>query len=236
MSIVRINTVGLVAELEPYGELLSKRILPYIYDGKQKTDIYVKVSEKFYRDRQKEHPYLSFDECEYLWSGEYFYEQLARFNGIMLHASCVEYNGKAYLFSAPSGTGKSTHTHLWLEYLPGSEIINDDKPALRVINNKIYAFGTPWSGTTAESTNTGVPVAGIAFLNRGVNKIERVGGKDVLSDFFNETVRPYTKELMKPMLATADKILTDVPLYKLSCDMTEEAVRISYKGMSENEN
>ncbi len=232
---MRINTVGLITEVNPYGKLLSQRLLPYGYDGDLKTDIYINISERFYADRQKEHPELSFDECEYLWSGEYFYEQLARFGGVMLHASCVEYKGKAYLFSAPSGTGKSTHTHLWIRYLPGSRIINDDKPALRLINNNVYAFGTPWSGTTDESINTGVPVAGIAFLKRGKNKIERVKGETVLKEFFNETVRPLSKELMKPMLDTTDKILTGVPLYSLSCDMTREAVTISYEGMRENE-
>lgn len=232
---MRINTAGLIVEVEPFGELLKSRLAPYEYKGDSDTDIAVNVSKQYYIDRQKENPHLSFDECEYLWSAAYFYEQLAKFNGVMLHSSCVAYNGKAYCFSAKSGTGKSTHTHLWLRYLPGSQIINDDKPALRVIGGKVYAFGTPWSGKTDESINTGVPVEGIAFLSRGENSIKRVSGISVLKDFFDQTVRPGSKELMGLMMETLDKILTAVPVYRFSCDMTEEAVETSYKGMTENE-
>ena len=228
---MRINTAGLIVELEVNGELLKSRLEPYEYNGDLPTDIKIEVSRQFYVDRQKENAYLSFDECEYLWSASYFYEQLAKYDGVMLHASCVEYNGKAYLFSARSGTGKSTHTHLWLKYLPGSRIINDDKPAIRIIGSKAYAFGTPWSGKTNESINTGVPIAGIAFLSRGENAIKRVNGFSVLKDFMDQTVRPSSKELMEPMLDVLDKILTGVPVYRLSCDMSEEAVKTSYEGM-----
>lgn len=233
---MKINTAGLIVELDAQGELLKSRIEPYLYSGDLPTDIVIDVPYRFYADRQRENPHLSLDECEYLWSASYFYEQLAKHDGIMLHASCVEYEGKAYLFSAKSGTGKSTHTHLWLEYLPGSRIINDDKPAIRIIGSRAYSFGTPWSGKTNESINTGVPVAGIAFLSRGENKIERVDGGSVIKDFMNQTVRPNTKNLMVPMLGVLDRILTDVPVYRLSCDMSEEAVKTSFEGMNSNEN
>ena len=228
---MRINTAGLIVELDVNGELLKSRLEPYEYNGDLPTDIKIEVSRQFYVDRQKENAHLTFDECEYLWSASYFYAQLAKYDGVMLHASCVEYNGKAYLFSARSGTGKSTHTHLWLEYMPGSRIINDDKPAIRIIGSKAYAFGTPWSGKTNESINTGVPIAGIAFLSRGENSIKRVSGISVLKDFMDQTVRPSSKELMEPMLNVLDRILTDVPIYRLSCDMSEEAVKTSYEGM-----
>lgn len=229
---MKIETAGLIVELEPKGDLLLSRVEPYKYVGEKPADIVIDVSEQYYLDRQKENPHLTFSECEYLWSAARFYELLARFSGVMLHSSCVEYNGKAYLFSAPSGTGKSTHTHLWLKYIPNTRIINDDKPALRVIDSTVFAFGTPWSGKTDESIPTGVPVGGIAFLSRGENKIERVGGATVLKDFMDQTVRPSSRELMVPMLDVVDKILTDVPVYRLSCDMSKDAVLTALNGMS----
>ena len=150
----------------------------------------------------------------------------------MLHASCVEYEGKAYLFSARSGTGKSTHTHLWLKYMPGSRIINDDKPAIRCIDGVYYAYGTPWSGKTDESVNTGVPIAGIAFLSRGENNINRISGIKALKLFMEQTVRPRDKNLMEDMLVVLNNVLTDIPIYELYCDMSEDAVKTAYLGMN----
>lgn len=228
---MKIKVADLIVELDISGNLLKSRIEPYLYGGGEQPDIVFGVTGAYYADRQKETPTLTLDECEYLWSGAHFYEQLARYNGVMLHASCVEYQGKAYLFSARSGTGKSTHTHLWLKYLPGSRIINDDKPAIRCIDGVYYAYGTPWSGKTNESVNTGVPIAGIAFLKRGQNGIKRIPGIKALKPFMDQTVRPYDKELMGNMLETLNGILTDVPIYELTCDMSEEAVKTSYNAM-----
>lgn len=229
---MKIKTAGLIVELNVFYDLLKRRIEPYIYYGEEKTDFKIEISEKFYFDKLSENPNLSVEECEYIWSSAFFYEKLTAFGGMMLHASCVEYNKKAFLFSADSGTGKSTHTHLWLKYLPGSRIINDDKPAIRKMpDGKFYAFGTPWSGKTDESINEGFPIAGIAFLSRGENKISRVSGIDVLKNIFDQTVRPSQKNLMADMMVTLDGLLTEVPVYRFSCDMSEAAVLTSYNEM-----
>ena len=74
---------------------------------------------------------------------------------MLLHSSCVVYEDKAYLFSAPCGTGKSTHTQIWLKRFPGAYILNDDKPAIRIMEDGVYAFGTPFSGKTDLNVNKG---------------------------------------------------------------------------------
>ena len=230
---MKLKITDLIVEIDIKGKLLESRIGPYIYEGDREPDIVSIVSEKFYQDRNEELKHLSFDECEYLYSGSFFYEQLALFNGLMLHSSCVEYKGKAYLFSAPSGTGKSTHTHLWLKYLDGCRIINDDKPAIRIIDGVAYAFGTPWSGKTDENINEGVPIGGICFLGRGENKIKRIPGIAALKPFMDQTVRPRNKELMNNMLETLNIILSKVPIYQMTCDMSEDAVRTAVEMMVE---
>lgn len=228
---MKLKVADLTVEIEIDGELLKSRVGPYLCDENEPADIVFNVSKQYYIDRQKEFEQLTLAEAEYLWSGSYFYEQLAEYNGLMLHASCVEYEGKAYLFSARSGTGKSTHTHLWLKYLPGARIINDDKPAIRIVDGEFYAYGTPWSGKTDESVNTGVPIAGIAFLSRGENSIKRIPGIKALKPFMDQTVRPYDKKLMGKMLETLNAVLTEVPIYELTCDMSEEAVKTALNGM-----
>ena len=228
---MKLKITDLIVEIDIKGKLLADRIGAYIYNGEKDADIVSIVSEQFYKDRNEEHKHLSFDECEYLYSGSFFYEQLALYDGLMLHSSCIEYKGKAYLFSAPSGTGKSTHTHLWLKYLEGCRIINDDKPAIRIIDGMPYAFGTPWSGKTDENVNEGVPIGGICFLGRGENKIKRIPGIAALKPFMDQTVRPRDKALMDKMLETLNIILTKVPVYQMTCDMSEEAVMTAVEGM-----
>ncbi len=228
---MKIKVADLIVEMDVSSDFLVSRLGPYLCDESETADITIEVSKQFYIDRQKENPQMTLGECECLWSGGYFYEQLAGFDGVMLHASCVEYEGKAYLFSARSGTGKSTHTHLWLKYLPGARIINDDKPAIRCVDGVYYAYGTPWSGKNDESINVGVPISGIAFLSRGENSIKKIPGFMALKPFMDQTVRPNDKELMSKALDIINGILTDIPIYHLTCDMSEEAVRTSYEGM-----
>ncbi len=230
---MKYKIADLIVELTPFYDLTKDRIKAYEYVGDRVPDIVFTVSEQYYIDRHKENPQLTLAECEYVWGGAFFYERLTTFGGVLLHSSCVEYEGKAYLFSAPSGTGKSTHTHLWLEHFPGARIINDDKPAIRKVNGVYRAYGTPWSGKNDESVNEGVPIAGIAFLSRGKeNEIKRISGVQALKNFLDQTIRPHNKEYAGKMLEVLDGVLTDVPVFALACDMSEEAVRTSYNAMN----
>ncbi len=229
---MKLKVADLIVEITPKYELLKTRSVPYIYKGEKKADIIIDLSDRFFSDRQKENPNLSLDECEYLYTASYFYTEIIKFNGLMLHASAVQYENYAYLFSADSGTGKSTHTHLWLEKFPKAEILNDDKPAIREIDGKFYAFGTPWSGKFDESINTATEIAGITFLSRGeTNEIKKITGDKAMLDFLNQTVRPVKKEYMLSFMETLDKVLTRIPLYSLKCTPTIESVDVSYKAM-----
>jgi hypothetical protein len=228
---MKLSVADLIVEINPIYDLLKSRLGPYIYDGEREADIVIPITERFFIDRHNEHPELTLEECEYLYTSSCFYTELIKFGGIMLHSSCVQYENYAYLFSANSGVGKSTHTHLWLEKFPTAEILNDDKPAIRKIGDKYYAFGTPWSGKTDENVNEGVPIGGICFLSRGENKIKRIPGIMALKLFMEQTVRPADKVLMNKMLETLNIILTNVPIYQMTCDMSEDAVMTAVNGM-----
>ena len=85
-------------------------------------------------------------------------------NGIALHASVVALDGKGYLFMGNSGTGKSTHASLWIGLFPGCELLNDDNPVVRIEEEGVMVYGTPWSGKTACYRNQRFPVRGIVRL------------------------------------------------------------------------
>ncbi len=229
---MKIKVAELIVELSPIFDMLKSRVAPYEYTGERKPDIvFDEITEKYYEDFHNEFPSLTIAECEYLCTGFYFFEKLLGFDGIMLHSSCVAKDGKAYLFSADCGTGKSTHTHLWLKYLDGAYIINDDKPALRFVNGRLLVFGSPWSGKTAESSYGGVEVGGIAFLYRGGNSIAPLTPEKAIPLFFKQTNRNIGSRFTPIMLEMLDRVLTSVPLYELHCDMSRDAVMTSYNGM-----
>ena len=154
----------------------------------------------------------------------------------MLHSSCVEKDGKAYLFSARSGTGKSTHTHLWVDNLSGTRIVNDDKPALVCEDGKWYVWGTPFSGKTDENVNVKIPVRGIVFLHRSKeNKVEKMHPARAVALLIEQTINPVNRDMAEKMLDLADLLLRSVPVFSLGCNMDPEAALVSYKAMSGEE-
>lgn len=183
---------------------------------------------------QQRAPYLDWDSCEYLSTGGSFYRQLLQFDGMLLHSSAVVLDGKAYLFTAPCGTGKSTHTGLWLQVFGDrAQILNDDKPALRLEEDCWYAYGTPWSGKTDQNINRKVPLAGICVLRRGEeNRIAPYGGAKAIHAILEQTARSANGAFMSDLLALLDKLVTTVPIWRLECNMDPQAAMVSYEAMS----
>ena len=167
-------------------------------------------------------------------SGAQFYRQLLELGGMMLHSSAVEYDGYAYLFSGPSGMGKSTHTGLWCSVFDSARVINDDKPALRRIDGVWHAYGTPWSGKTRLNINTKVKVAGICFLERGKeNKIRRLSQKEAIINIIAQTTRKKLTEVnMNALLNTVEQLLLDVPVFEMECLPDVDAVYTAYNAMN----
>ena len=179
-------------------------------------------------------PHLSLEDCEYLSTGGSFYRQLVRFHGIMLHASCVVVDGKAYLFSAPCGTGKSTHVQLWLRLFGDKAyILNDDKPALRVLDGKVFVYGTPWSGKNDCSRNAKAELGGIAVIKRAAENSMRVlSAEEAVFALLNQTARSIHPELMNCLMDNIEAIVSAGKIYELSCNMDISAAKLSYETMS----
>lgn len=221
---------GLTVSMESFGRTVHQAA-PYLIESCEYVDIEIVSS---WPQKKKEYPFLSDDDGEYLATGANFARKLLLYHGFQLHSSAVVVDGYAYLFSANSGTGKSTHTNLWLKtFSERAFILNDDKPALRLIGDQWYAFGTPWSGKHDISVNTGVPVAGIAMLERGeINEIQRYSGPKAVYDLFVQTNRPKAAEYRIKLLDLLDKLMTQVPIWKLKCNMEPEAAIVAYEAMS----
>ena len=155
-------------------------------------------------------------------------------NTLLFHGSVITVDGEGYLFTAKSGTGKSTHTRLWREYFGERAVmVNDDKPLLRITDSGVTAYGTPWDGKHRLSTNTAVPLKGICILTRDTtNHIELVESHAVYPLIVQQTNRSLTADGMKQTLSLIDRMLHVVPVYRLDCNMDIEAARVAYEGMN----
>ena len=230
---MKFNIAGLIIDMNVRFPRLTRQSEAYRYDGDAEPNVKIRLSDSFFAEKLQENPHLDYEMIEYIWMGSEFYNALIHFNGMLLHSSCVVYEGKAYLFSAPCGTGKSTHTQIWLRRFPGAYILNDDKPAIRIAKDgTVYACGTPFSGKTSQNVNNIVPIAGICILGRDTtNHIKPIDPDDALFNILNQTVRPPQEEDMDKLLTTLDTVMRNVPVYRLYCNMELDAAEVSYNGM-----
>lgn len=161
-------------------------------------------------------------------------EHLLSCDTLLFHGSVIAVDGEGYLFTAKSGTGKSTHTRLWREYFGERAImVNDDKPLLHVTDSGVTAYGTPWDGKHRLSTNIAVPLKGICILTRDTtNHIEQAEPHAVYPLIVQQTNRSLSSDGMKQTLSLIDRMLNVVPVYRLGCNMDTEAARMAYEGMN----
>ena len=153
-------------------------------------------------------------------------------NILLFHASVMAFRGKAYLFTAPSGTGKTTHSRLWLSEIPGSYVLNGDKPLLRFEQGRVFACGTPWKGKERYGRNEILPLEAICILERDTqNHMETVSFHDALPVLLAQCNRPETAQPMLQTLELVDRLGKAVKLYRLGCNMEPEAARLSFRTM-----
>ncbi len=189
------------------------------------TPDYAEVDIELFAKRR--HPVFSLTDFEYMYTGASFHNRLATLGGGVLHSSSIAYNGQGIAFSAPSGTGKSTHTGLWKEVFGDAvEIINDDKPAIWFDGDQAMLCGTPWSGKTALNRNRTVPLRAIVFIERAEeNAIRRLDTVDSMFHLTSQICRPYYDEALGiQMLDFTERVQANVPVYCLTCNISHEAV------------
>ena len=209
---------------------MAPRCRDYLTDEISDADI--RIREDLYGRTQW--PDVSEENYIYMDSGWQFYCRVLAFRGLMLHASAVALDGKGYLFSGPSGMGKSTHTRLWQKVFGSSaQVFNDDKPALRRLDDRWYAYGTPWCGKDGININMTVPLGGICFLKRGEsNAIRRLSSPEALAAILTQTTHRFSKEEnLDVLLRTLDDLIREIPVWELTCRPDEDAARLSYETM-----
>lgn len=147
---------------------------------------------------------------------------------LMVHASVIKYKGRGYMFLGKSGTGKSTHSSLWLKHIEGTELLNDDNPVVRVIDGQAYVYGSPWSGKTPCYKNDFVPLAGIVRLSQApYNKITRLVPLLAYTAFMPScSCMRWEPSATNALHKSVEKVISAVKCWHLECLPDEEAARV----------
>ncbi len=155
-------------------------------------------------------------------------------NTLTLHGSTVAVDGCAYLFTAPCGTGKSTHTKLWRELFGGRAVmVNDDKPFLQITGDQVLAYGSPWSGKHGLASNVCIPLKGICSLHRGKENVIHRATPEILIDLLRQQVHiPVDESMAQRTLVLLDSLARMVPLWEMSCNKELEAASLAHSTMS----
>ena len=153
---------------------------------------------------------------------------------LVFHGSVVAVDGQAYLFTATSGTGKSTHTRFWRETFGDRAVmVNDDKPFLRFTNDGVLVYGSPWNGKHGLGTNICVPLKAICILERGgENKIQSITGQDASAMLFQQSNRPVDLRKMPVYMELIDRLSKQTAFYRMQCTMDPDAARVAHETMS----
>lgn len=173
------------------------------------------------------------DYCEELAVYRKIAEKMPDYDTVLFHGSVIAVDGQGFLFTAKSGTGKSTHTRLWREYLGDKAVmVNDDKPLLKITEDSVIAYGTPYNGKHRLGNNMSVKLKGICVLTRSPqNSICRITKAEAYSMLLQQIYRPADPVQMAKTMKLADRIAENTELYKLGCNMDIEAAEVAYNGM-----
>ncbi len=162
---------------------------------------------------------------------------LVKYGIILIHSAAIAVDGEAYVFLAKSGVGKSTHIRLWKELFgERAVIVNGDKPMFSFVGDSLTVHGSPWRGKEHWGENVSLPVKAICFLERSVvNEIARATETEAVEKLFHQVLLPIDAQDMAMFMELLNRIVKDVPLYRLRCNMEQEAALVSYEGMRKEE-
>lgn len=233
MAIYRIAELDI--EITPRYDRTAEYLADYRIDSDAESDFAVTVTDEMlaYERDHAEQP-----------SPEWAVEAIAilrvicdrvleQYDGFFLHCSCLMIDGMAVVFTAPSGTGKSTHARMWRErFKDRVTMINDDKPLVRRKGGDFYIYGTPWNGKHGLSNNISAPIRAVYFLQQGdENRCESVDAVTALTLLLRQTVIPADRSDLSALLDMLSELIERTPMFTLVCNISRDAADTAYQAL-----
>ena len=226
-----------VTEFTPKSDRLKNFSKPFEYTGERSAELVFdnldKITQSFLPKMKKG---ISYGETESFALSNLFNRAAVKFNTMLVHSSALICDGKAYLFSADSGVGKSTHTKLWCDAFGDKvHIMNDDKPVVRIYDDKVIAYGTPFDGGSGIALNEAYPLGAIIFIERGEKNSIRVPNNiEILQQLYFSTAHMLSRENAEFMLNNFDMLIPKAKFYILTCNMGISAAHFAYNSIIED--
>lgn len=230
---LRIKVADFVFEINNLYPYCEQFLTDYITEDKPHCHITI-TPEILAKRKKKLKGNYPLHYVEYLEIYRFICDYLVANGGMLMHGAVIEYNGEAYMFTAPSGTGKTTHILQWKNLYGNSvHIINGDKPLIRCIDGEFIVYGTPWCGKEHYNRNTKAPLKGIVLLSRGEeNSIERISPDKFNEFLLKQVYMPKSPEGVMQSLDFADRLFSSVPLYSLKCNISTDAARVACEALT----
>ncbi|MBE6960615.1 MAG: hypothetical protein E7448_07860 [Ruminococcaceae bacterium] len=239
----KVKLAGVVAEVHGMFATTKEFCRAYLTEETPRFSIIISPEdidferEKSIREAQLENlPVPNFDDAylEMTAVQRKITECLFEHDVLLFHGSVVAVDGQAYLFTAKSGTGKSTHTRFWRETFGDRAVmVNDDKPFLRLTGDGVVACGSPWNGKHHLGNNLCVPLKAICVLERGEeNQIQPISGKNAAMILFQQSNRPMDPRKLPIYMDLVDRLSKQTSLYRMYCNLDPEAAQIAFDAMS----
>lgn len=226
----------ITVEMQPRYALLKDRAELFRTDDSLIPDLKVTFSDADMEVKLQSNPNHSPEQVEYLFTGAKLSGKLWRVNATMIHASAIEVDGVAYVFSADSGVGKTTHTKQWLKrFGTRAQLINDDKPIIRKCSDGFFVYGSPFSGTCDENRSVRVPLGAIIFLKQdNHNWVTTLSAIDAIKRLINQCGISRMKRAATARLDFFAQLMGTVPIGEMGFTLGEDAVDTAYQWIEEN--
>ena len=161
-------------------------------------------------------------------------EKMLAFDTFLMHGAVVAAGGNAYMFTAVSGTGKTTHVKKWLKHAEGAFVVNGDKPLVRITDTQAIACGTPWCGKEGLGTNAMAPLKAIALMERGEeNVMEQISFGQAFSFLLQQTYCPRSADQMRKTLSLLSAMRDKVRFYRFRFNnLKDDAFSVAYQALT----
>jgi hypothetical protein len=229
---IKLGIAGLTVGIDNRYPYLERLCAEYTVEGEPLFTVSV-TDEEIEKERRDSGLAASDEYFESIVAYRKIGDRIPAYDAVVFHGAVLNYCGKAFLFTARSGVGKTTHTRLWLKCF-GDKVhyLNGDKPVLRFIDGVPYACGTPFKGKERYGINETAPLCGIVFVERGeVNECFSVEPEDAVIKLVTQLYVPKKGLEALSALSIADKLIGNVPFIGLRCNMDDEAARVALAGL-----
>ena len=230
----KLLLADLVIEIKHKYGYIYKYGREYLYEGDRPTDIYIEITQEDIENerRMTDQPFFE-NYLEYICAYRKIADRLLEFDAFVMHGTVVEVEDKGIIFTAVSGTGKTTHMLYWQEMLGDKlKIINGDKPIIRFLDGVPYAYGTPWAGKENLHTNSRVELKEICLIERAEkNEVLPLTGFQIVGLFLHQIYQPDVPNSVSKIYNLSDKLLKHCNLRKLRCTKDISAAKTAYNAI-----